>query len=366
MLFLLKVVHQNKLMQNHIENSLVEREATLALHRLKYATTAILHCESDYKQMKESVDLMYQIFSSITGVTINALSQDKDIYLSQGKAISTSAAAHCLLEMKRTALFLRGINKAIRQKRAELLDRPIKILYAGTGPYGTLITPLLTLYKPNEICVDLLDINANSLEALKKINDNLGLSEFIDKTFCTDATTFKVNTPYDIVISETMLACLKNEPQVAIMQNLIPQLTDDSIFIPEMITIDALLTNPKMEMERLELHEKETPHFERRPLGNLFTLSKKNLDSIYYKRSFSIPSEAASTFPVLKLFTTVTVFDDEILSDNDSSITLPKQFYDFRKINSQEVKFWYVQGRTPRIESRTMDRRDLNLESKTY
>lgn len=353
-------------MQNCIEDLLVEREVTSTIHKLKEATTLILNCRHDFRQMKEAVDVMYQIFSSITGVTINTLNQDKDLQLSEGKAISTSAAAHCLLEMKRTALFLRGINKAIIQKRAELLDRPIRILYAGTGPYGTLITPLLTLYKPKEIIVDLLDVNANSLDALKKIKDSLSLGGFIGETICADATTFKVNKSYDIVISETMLACLKNEPQVAIMQNLIPQLTDECIFIPEEISIDASLTNPKIEIDCLMSQEEETPPFERRPLGNVFTISKQQLDSIYFKKTFSIPSDAATTFPILKLFTTVKVFDNEILTDNDSSITLPKQFYDFRKVKNQEVKFWYVQGKMPRIESRTTEKTLFYENENTY
>ena len=54
---------------------------------------------------------------------------------------------------------------------------------------------------------------------------------------------------------------------------------------------------------------------------------------------------------MLKLFTTVTVFKDEVLTDNDSSITLPKLYYNFREQTAQEVEFWYVQGEKPRIES---------------
>ena len=318
---------------------------------LKEATRAILECKTDFRLMKESVDGMYQIFSSITGVTINTLNQDQDILLSQGKAISISAAAHCLLEMKRTALFLRGINKAILQKKDQLQDKPIQILYAGTGPYGTLVIPLLTLYKPKEIIVDLLDINTDSLAALQKITAKLNLSEFIGDIYCTDATTFVVSKSYDIVISETMLACLKNEPQVAIMQNLIPQLTGESIFIPEEISIDSCLTNPKMEMNRLLSFSGSQPSFERISLGNIFKISKNDLLSIQLKKAVIIPEQYISTFPILKLFTTVTVFDDEILTGNDSSITIPKQYYDFRNDNSREVEFWYIKGEKPRIES---------------
>jgi hypothetical protein len=131
---------------------------------------------------------------------------------------------------------------------------------------------------------------------------------------------------------------------------LIPQLTDDCIFIPEEISIDTSLTNPKMEMDRLMYYETEQPPFERVSLGNIFTVNKHELNGSLYKKKLTIPDSKAK-FPILKLFTTVKVYDNEILTDNDSSITLPKQYYDFRKEQAKEVEFWYVQGEKPRIES---------------
>lgn len=310
----------------------------------------LISCADNFILMKQSIDELYRVFSSITGVTVDNLNQDKDIMLPSGKAISTAAAAHCLLEMKRTAVFLRGINKAISIKLSEAKNKPIRILYAGTGPYGTLVIPLLTLYKPGELKVDLIDINPGSLSALYKIIETLGLSSYIGEVHCTNAATFAVTRLYDIAISETMLACLKNEPQVAIMQNLIPQLPEECIFIPEEISIDACLTNPKMEMERLFYYETEQPPFERQSLGNVFVVSKQKLNSILSPKRILIPGETIA-FPVLKLFTTVRVYGNEVLIDNDSSITLPKKFYDFRKQSAREVEFWYVQGERPGIES---------------
>jgi hypothetical protein len=317
---------------------------------LNQNTQLLLNCEDDAGSMKLAVDHIYKIYSQITGVRVDTIHQDKDILLPSGKAISTAAAAHCLLEMKRTAVFLRGINKAIIQKLSQAADKPIRILYAGTGPYGTLLTPLLPLYKSTDLKVDILDINRQSLIALHDLIGTLGLSKYVGDIFCTDATTFTVSKPYDIVISETMLACLRSEPQVAIMQNLIPQLTDDCIFIPEEISIDASLTNPKMEMDRLMYYETKQPPFERISLGNIFTVNKYRLDSSLYRKTLTIP-DSKDAFPILKLFTTVKVFGDEILADNDSSITLPKQYYNLRGEEAKEIKFWYVQGEKPRIES---------------
>ena len=311
----------------------------------------LLECNDNIGLMKQAVDRLYRIYSRITGVTVDWHAEDKDIILPTGKAISTPAAAHCLLEMKRTALFLRGIHKAISLKLSENRTKPIRILYAGTGPFGTLLVPLLPLYKHSEVQVDLLDINRGSLVALLGLTGKLGLEEYIDEVYNADATDFSVSKPYDIVICETMLACLRSEPQVAIMQNLIPQQKRSCTFIPEEISIDAALTNPEMEMKRLMYYENEAPLFERLSLGNIFKLNKLSMDDILSRKTLLIPDEI-DKFPILKLITTVRVFKDEVLTDNDSSITMPRQYFNFEEQPAREVEFWYTQGEDPVLEGR--------------
>jgi hypothetical protein len=101
------------------------------LETLNQNTQLLLDCGDNAGLMKLAVDKIYKIYSHITGVKIDQLNVDKDILLPSGKAISTAAAAHCLLEMKRTAVFLRGINKAINQKLTQAAGKSIRILYAG-------------------------------------------------------------------------------------------------------------------------------------------------------------------------------------------------------------------------------------------
>jgi phospholipid N-methyltransferase len=327
--------------------------------------TLLLNCNENYAFMKSSVDELYRVASYLTGVTIDQITHDKDMMLPSGKAISTAAAAHCMLEMKRTAVFLRGIHKAITTKLNRIKKRPVRILYVGPGPYGTLLTPLLHLFGTDNILVDFIEINPDSLAALRKLTDALNLTCYIDNIYCADATTFTLTKPYEIVVSETMLACLRTEPQVAIMQNLIPQLKKGCIFIPEEISIDATLTNPKMEMERLMYYEKEPPPFERYSLGNIFRLGKLTIHDALERKTLLIPDEIAC-FPVLKLFTTVKVYQDEVLTGNDSSITLPRQYYDFRQQSAREVEFWYVQGEKPRIESRIVQHSLLSPAMHVY
>ncbi|MBI9053337.1 MAG: hypothetical protein JEY96_05935 [Bacteroidales bacterium] len=298
--------------------------------------------------MKQAVDNLYEIFKSITDIDINNLNEG-DILLPTGKAISPSAAAHCLLEMKRTAIFLRGIKKAIDQK-LENLDRAINILYAGCGPYGTLITPLLTLYSSDEIKITFLDINQISLNAVEKLVTNLGYENFIEDYVLEDASNYKINKDYDIVISETMQACLQNEPQVSIMQNLIPQLNEHAIFIPQQITIDAYLKNPGKWNDK----KQQRTGIESKILKALFSVNKTNLDTNHFKEIVQIP-ENLNGFIELMLHTTIIIFKDEILGVNDCSLNSPRKFYEFKERYANSIEFWYSLLPQPSIECRVLD-----------
>lgn len=203
------------------------------------AIEKLIHCGDDFFFMKQSVECLYKVFNSITGIGINNLGVG-DTHLPSGKSISPSGAAHCLLEMKRTAVFIRGIKQAIDLKIVNTKDF-VKILYAGCGPYATMIAPLVHYYSPDKLKVTFLDINSISLNGAEKLINELDLKNFIDRFVLANAKTYKVDVTFDIVISETMQAGLKNEPQVAVMQNLVPQCKANAIFNPEQITIDAYL-----------------------------------------------------------------------------------------------------------------------------
>lgn len=304
--------------------------------------------EPDFFTMKQSVDGMYEMFKAITGISFENMN-DQDIMLPKGKAISPSSAAHCLLEMKRTTAFLRGIHEAIRHQQRRMPNKTIHILYAGTGPYATLITPLLPMFTPEELQVDLLDINKISLLAAVKTVEAFELGQFIRRTWLADATSFQIEAPYDIIISETMQSCLHNEPQVFVMQNLISQMNSKSIFIPEEISVDAFLTSPALEREQLnnppELQQGARKIF----LGNVFKVNKLNYNPNLLGNEIDIPA-MSDGFTELKLFTTVTVFEDEKLSNNDSSITLPKKFYEFREPYARKIKFWLNVDSMPKID----------------
>ncbi|NVO10333.1 MAG: class I SAM-dependent methyltransferase [Bacteroidales bacterium] len=322
--------------------------STTNMTLVRAAVERLIHCGDDFQEMKLAVESLYEFFKSITGIDFTKWN-DADIHLPSGKAISAEGAAHCLLEFRRTAIFLRGIKQAVDSK-VDSNEGQIKILYAGCGPYATLITPLLHYYSADKISVTLLDVNSVSLNAAEKLINELRLGDYIEQFVLADAATYKVDRPYDIVISETMQAGLKNEPQVAIAQNLIPQCSVDTIFIPERITIDAYLRKRGIwDGDRLLEEGGETNH-----LGELFTVSKANLDSSSYRKVITLPQTFNKPYDLL-LYTTIKVFGNEVLGLNDCSLNLPLKYFELREGYTKTVEFWYNQSNKPKIESKILD-----------
>ena len=91
---------------------------------------------------KAHTDALVEIFESITSISAHFDMNDwQDANLSSGVAISPVQAARCLQETVRTQAFLKGVKAAIEEKLNA--HDTLHILYAGTGPYGPLLLPLL-------------------------------------------------------------------------------------------------------------------------------------------------------------------------------------------------------------------------------
>lgn len=338
LLYLKNILHNKILLMNQIEYNKI----------IGSISNKILENKNECYILRQSVERLYDIFKSITCIDINNLNEG-DIHLPSGKAISPSGAAHCLLEMKRTAIFLRGIKQAIDSK-IQSDNKLVRILYAGCGPYATLITPLLHYYSVDRISVTFLDINSVSLNAAEKLLKELDLADYVKQFVLADATNYIVDQSYDIVVSETMQAGLKNEPQVAIAQNLIPQCKSDTIFIPEQITIDAYLKKRGIwDGDRLLVEGGQTSF-----VSEIFSVNKTNLDSNSYRKVVNLPQSLNGPYDLL-LYTTIKVFNDEILGLNDSSLNVPLKYLELRDNYPNSIEFWYSQSNKPKIESKVLD-----------
>nr|MCS5538880.1 hypothetical protein [Roseibacillus sp.] len=56
---------------------------------------------------------------------------------SEGLVISPTQAAMCAGEFQRTTTFLRGLHDAIAEAVDSKSPEPVRVLYAGSGPYAT-------------------------------------------------------------------------------------------------------------------------------------------------------------------------------------------------------------------------------------
>ncbi len=314
-------------------------------------TRQLLDCEDDFFIMKNSAYKLYQIFSEISGIYFEN-NQDDHIELETGRALSPSTAAHCLVEFKRTAIFLRGIKKAIDQKNAES-KLPIKILYAGSGPYASLITPLLTLFNDDQVKITLLDINEASLEAVKSLITALQLQNYIEEYVLADATKYKFNKAYDIVVSETMQACLENEPMVHIMNNLIPQMKDDAIFIPEEIYLDFYLSDRNLFNERILAKNIGKDIEYKKFVDHFIKLNKYSLNALGNKKTLIIP-EYSANFKELILDTFITVYNEEKLKERECSLNCSRQFYDLSVQKIEAAEFYLDFKAKPKIRCKVL------------
>lgn len=285
------------------------------LTSLNTLTKIVLETEN-YRDLRQAVHDLHDLFAEAAHIFAGNII-DNDIFLETGKAVSTIRAAHCLLEMERTRRFLRGVKKAVDQLLSDNRNKQIQILYAGCGPYATLLTPMTSIYSAEQVSFTLMDINQASLDAAEKLYRSFGLMDYIKNLLLADATTYRSETgTYDLIVSETMLNALQNEPQVSIAGNLMPQLKAGGIFIPQQITVTAALLNSASETNSFFISGSKP---ERKLLGTVYQCDQP----------FTKPQEIRLDIPEittcreLALLTEIDTYGGEILKDYSCSLTQP-------------------------------------------
>lgn len=206
--------------------------------RLRAITEVFLSEELDYLELSTAIKNYKEFVSELSIFKLEDEEARKNLFFENGVAIGTTWAAMCIDDMMRTKRFIQGIFKAIEDLRATKTGT-LQVFYAGTGPYATLILPLLSYYSPEEIQFTLLEINEISLNNLKQLIKNFGADIYVKAFINADATKyqFEENTVVDLVISETMLRALRKEQQVPIVINLMQQLPETTLLIPQKIEV---------------------------------------------------------------------------------------------------------------------------------
>ena len=310
---------------------------------LEKSTETLLFKPTDFKEIYDDLHELHDLYASYSNVSAGNIT-DEDIFLPSGKAVSPIKAAFCLLEIQRTAVFIRGINKAILKLQATFPGERLHILYAGCGPYATLLTPFTTRFTADEIAFHLLDVNELSLDAAKKLYKGLGIEKYVEEWIWADASTYEIpaGKVIHLAISETMLNALQKEPQVAIMLNLIPQLGEKALFIPQEIKVTAQLLNGRKETDRYLEPDKEP---ERINLGTVYSIGRE-VCLPQQPETFEIPPRIDG-YNDLSLLTDITTFDDEHLGIYHSSLNMPVPIARIEEFTGRKITFTYTMGKKP-------------------
>jgi len=231
---------------------------------------------------------------------------DKEIPTSYGVALSQKQAADCLNDYKRTHLFIKGIYRAI-QKCVSNFNEEINILYAGCGPYATLLLPLIPLFKKQEIKITLIDVNEASINSIKRITSNLELNSYFSSIEVADAITYKFNSSKKLHL---VVLHQYNEEYEIRNENTI----QDRETVSELLTIDKFLN--KSFSEENDFYE-----------SNWFTKKQEDI---------------AKERPDMCLYTKVNIYEDITLKDQDSLITNPyciTSLYNLKMNTQFKVKY---------------------------
>lgn len=264
-----------------------------------------------------------------------------------GLALSPTMAAMCADDVLRTIAFLRGSHEAIRTARRRAPGRPVRVLYAGCGPYATLAVPLMAVLGSEEARFTLLDLHAGSVESARAVVGSFGLEASVSVYEEADATAYEVDpeAPPDVIVTEVLQAALSSEPQVAVTRHLLAQ-APHALLVPASIRLDLVLA-PAGE----RVHEEEGLH-----VGTAFELSREAVALWDVEERERLPGRRLR-WPrrvprELRPFITTTIqtFGAHRLGLRDSGLTMPQVADLSGEIVPQGwIQFEYLLGPRPRL-----------------
>jgi len=311
----------------------------------------ILDEKSSQQSLHHALDDYAQLCSQVTSITPNPTfnAWAKDTLLEQGVAINPQAAAYCIKDYQRSIMFIRGVHAAITTMLNKSTTIPFEILYAGCGPFATLLIPLLGKYQNDSfnlsrLNISLLDIHQKSLDSVSRLLSYFEICTNNINLIKENACTYQHPTALNLIIAETMQKSLEQEPQFTVTANLAPQLLTEGTFIPENIVVSLCLSKwheeKTMHDYNLKIdHNQRVKVGKRYPLGTLLNLEPQLAATQFQHAQYNeltqklelksvkitIPDiKALETFDILFL-THIRVFEHYQLFDYESEITLPSK-----------------------------------------
>jgi len=327
--------------------------------RLRHLASAILDDATPAYACGPEVALLADLLRAHAPVQIDPdrVRSDGEVRTAHGLALSPTMAGRCADDIARTVVFARGVHAAVREARAARPHTTVSLLYAGCGPYALLAIPAMALRGPQELRITLLDINEASIASARAVLAALGLTYHVDGFVVADACRYQIPADRrpDLILSETMNACLEREPQVAIARHLLRQ-APAAALVPRSVRVDARLIDTAKEFAFVDTPNRPSVSAERGRtfLGEVFELSAETIASWpdaerdrLPAATIRIPRPLARGY-VPRLFTTVVVHPGHVLRAYDSGLTLPTPIPYYRALRGAEtLDFHYRLGPTP-------------------
>ncbi len=302
---------------------------------LKNITTTFLAEQEDFYVLKEAVEQWKSLLYSLADLDLSREEYRENIHTDTGKAIGTTWAAMCLDDLLRTRRFIKGIFMAVEDLMKSSPQRPVRLLYAGCGPFAPLVQLLTTQYSPEEIQFTLLEINPHSYAFVKQVFKQLSLEEYLHNVYLCDAATVKLQeaATIDLIISETMQHALVKEQQVPITYNMLSQLREDVLLIPQSIRLGIGLLSSRRNHDRFMTQNYEKEFY--RPLGTFFDLSKVDFARFsdafcafsnvfrFPEYRFQLHGHDLSIFDELVVLTHIHIYGDQHIAIDDSQLSIP-------------------------------------------
>jgi len=160
-----------------------------------------------------------------------------------------------------------------------------------------------------------------------------------------------------IVVSEAMQRALGKEPQVAILMNTAPQLAAGGLMVPEMIAVDAVLTDLSRELGDNGVAAGPSAHVlkpwsGRIPLGRILEVNRERacawsaagVSSHLPPARIALPRVVPKQYSLV-LTTTIRTFGAHLLREYESGLTHPLVVNGWRA--GEEIEFTYRLGNKP-------------------
>jgi len=318
------------------------------LNQLHTAADQLLDPASYPGQLLAAAQSLRETLAALAGWDEHSADAAIETGLAEGVAISPADAARCILDYQRTVCFLRGTLAAIEAAGARC-DGRIDVLYAGCGPLAPLAVALC--HRAPRARFWPVDIHTSAVDSVRRLVARAGYDDQFGEIVCADASEHHWPTAGQVGIVEVMQRALEKEPQIAVTANLAPQLLPGGTLVPKCVKLAVQLLDPAVEFN---VGHDESPELAERiriPIVPLLQLRADNAAELLAGCAVEFAFDEPPALAVM-VSTQITVYDEIVLNDYDSGLTMPWLAHDLgRSGPGKRGVIRLVTGRSPRLES---------------